>query len=168
MASVGKARRRPRRGAEIFSASGAVFSAVVSLAVVPPSEVEASLGEGTSDAVWFDGLTCGMCFHAMAPFLQFSMQFMQTTHRLASIVCVSISIQADLHRFSQARHWVHLDVSIVGLNQAKRERKPKIVPTGQTVLHHVRPPRQAKKPTRPKVSRAMMKEDTLFIQISVA
>ncbi len=63
---------------------------------------------------------------------------------------------------------LHFDVSITGRKSEWRESSPRSVPTGQTVLHHVRPLRQASHPTPAKVAAATAKVAALRIHTSVA
>ena len=61
----------------------------------------------------------------------------------------------------------HFSGSIAGRSSEKRARKPSTVPTGQTVLHHVRPLRQASTAMRAKVAAATAKVAALRTQTSV-
>ena len=50
------------------------------------------------------------------------------------------SIHDALHFLAHRLQLLHFDVLITGRKRAKREKNPKIVPTGQMVLQYVRPP----------------------------
>ena len=68
-------------------------------------------------------------------------------------------MQDALQPRSQRPHFVHLSVSTVGRNSAKRLTRLRNVPTGQTVLQYSRPQSQAQHTmtasvTRPVTSRA--------------
>ncbi len=63
-------------------------------------------------------------------------------------------MQADLQLRAQRPQPLHFDVSITGLRSEKRDSRPSTVPTGHTVLHHVRPLRHASMPTTTSVATA--------------
>ena len=65
-------------------------------------------------------------------------------------------MQEALQRFSQVLQSLHFSVSITGRNIAQREKKLSSVPTGQMVLHQVRPFLQARKAITTSVTAAMM------------
>ena len=48
-------------------------------------------------------------------------------------------MQAALHFFAHSVQFTHLLVFITGLRSGNLEKKLKMVPTGQMVLHHVLP-----------------------------
>ena len=62
---------------------------------------------------------------------------------------------------------LHLSLSMLMRSSEKRERKPRTVPTGHTVLHQVLPPRHASMKMSTKVSAATMNVGRLLIQTSV-
>ena len=55
-------------------------------------------------------------------------------------------MQDDLHFCAHMPQLLHLDASMRMRKREKRLKRPKIVPTGQIVLHHVRPERHARIP----------------------
>ena len=60
---------------------------------------------------------------------------------LATLMC---SLMEELR--AQSPQALHFEVSMVGFSSEKRDRKPRTVPTGQTVLQYVRPLRHARMP----------------------
>ena len=76
-------------------------------------------------------------------------------------------MQAALQLCSHCLQPLHTFASIIGRNIAKREKKLSVVPTGQTVLHQVRPFLQARKATTTKVIAATMKVGRLRSQTSL-
>ena len=72
-----------------------------------------------------------------------------------------------LHLREQRVHPLHLPVSITGLKRENLETRPSTEPTGQTELHQVRPPFQARMNISTKVTAATMNVGRLFIHTSV-
>ena len=75
-------------------------------------------------------------------------------------------MHAALHFFSQAWHLLHLDLSITGRNIANREKKLRVVPTGQIVLHQVLPFFHARTTTATNVTAATIRVGRLLSQTS--
>ena len=71
-------------------------------------------------------------------------------------------MQEALQRFPHSVQPVHFSVSMTGRKSEKRESRPSVVPTGQTVLHQVRPPRQAITTTTMNVTTATMNTGRLL------
>lgn len=67
---------------------------------------------------------------------------------------------------AQSLQPLHFDTSKRGRNSERRDNTPSSVPTGQTVLHHVRPLRQARKESPANVTTAMRNIPRLFIHTS--
>ena len=82
------------------------------------------------------------------------------------MACSLLLMHEALQLRSQSPQPLHLSVSMTGLSHEKRERNPSTVPTGQMVLHQVRPPRQASTATTMKVAIATMSTGKLFIHTS--
>ena len=76
-------------------------------------------------------------------------------------------MQAALHCREQSPQEVHFAVSITGRKSEKREKNPRTVPTGHTVLHQVRPLRQARMMSRMSVAAAMSSVGRLRTHTSV-
>ena len=76
-------------------------------------------------------------------------------------------MQEALHCRAQSPQALHFAVSITGRKSEKREKNPSTVPTGQTVLHQVRPLRQARTTSRMSVAAAISSVVRLRIQTSV-
>ena len=55
---------------------------------------------------------------------------------------------------SHTRQPLHLSASITGRNSAKREKKLRVVPTGQMLLQYSLPANQASRPTATRVTPA--------------
>ena len=123
----------------------------------------ADVSFSTEVCCFFLGVFC-CCFkfkeglYIKAFCLQASKQSKQSTQRLWSIKCSLLSIQAALHLVAQSPQPLHLLVSIRILNSENRLKNPNTVPTGQIVLHHVRPCFQASTMMIPNVTIAMTKD----------
>ena len=77
-------------------------------------------------------------------------------------------MQAALQLRAQRPHPLHLLVSMTGFSHENRDTNPKMVPTGQMVLHQVRPLRHANILIINKVEIAMPNVIVLLIQTSVS
>ena len=77
------------------------------------------------------------------------------------MACSLLLMQEALHLVAQSPHPLHFAVSIRILNNEKRLNNPNTVPTGQTVLHHVRPCFHAITKITARVITAMRREEML-------
>ena len=82
------------------------------------------------------------------------------------MACSLLLMQEALHLVAQSPHPLHFAVSIRTLNNEKRLNNPNIVPTGQTVLHHVRPCFHAITKITARVITAMRREEMLKTEVS--
>lgn len=78
-----------------------------------------------------------------------------------------MSMHAALQFLSQAWQLLHFPVSIIGRKIAKREKKLRIVPTGQMVLQYVLPLRAAKMKMIMNVTAAIINVGILLIHTSL-
>lgn len=92
---------------------------------------------------------------------------MQTTQREWSIRWVLLSMHAALQLRAQRPQPLHFVVSMTGLNKERLDKRPNTVPTGQTVLHHVRPLRHAIIPMTMKAEIDMPNVTALLIHTSI-
>ena len=76
-------------------------------------------------------------------------------------------MQEALHSREHRPQRLHLFLSILMRSSEKRESTPSTVPTGQTVLHQVLPPRHESMKISTKASAAAMKVGRLLSQTSV-
>ena len=76
------------------------------------------------------------------------------------------SMHEALQLRAQSLQPLHFERSISGRKSEKRDRKPSPVPTGQTVLHHVRPLRHASHATTTNVTTATASVERLFTHTS--
>src|SRR5690554_4433800 len=95
----------------------------------------------------------------MASRLQLSMQLKQVIHRLWSIFLFFASIQEALHFMLQRPQELHFSSSKVIRKKEYLLIRPRRVPTGQMVLHHVLPFRQARMPITNSMARAIRVEE---------
>ena len=91
----------------------------------------------------------------MAFALQASIQSKQATQRLVSTFPFLKSMADALHFLAQSPQFLQAFSSITGRNMAYCDTNPSTVPTGQMVLHQVRPFFQARTPTVASVTMAV-------------
>ena len=84
------------------------------------------------------------------------------------MVCVFMSMHEDLHCFPHSPQSLHFEVSMTGLKMLLLENRPRMVPTGQMLLHHVRPPVHASSVIVMSVRTAAMSTGIVLIQTSVS
>jgi hypothetical protein len=75
-------------------------------------------------------------------------------------------MHAALHCFPQSPQLRHFSVSITGAKRLNFEKKPRTVPTGQMVLHHVLPFFHASTAMTTNVTAEMTNVDTDLIHTS--
>ena len=75
-------------------------------------------------------------------------------------------MHAALHLVAQSPQLLHLSESMRTLNNENRLNKPKIVPTGQIVLHQVRPCFHAIIKIIVSMTTAMKRDELLKIEVS--
>jgi hypothetical protein len=74
----------------------------------------------------------------------------------------------DLQALPQSPQLLHFSVLITGAKMLNLERNPNVVPTGQTVLHHVLPFVHASMNMMMNVAAAIMRTGIDLIQISTS